>query len=89
MYTSVIYLIPWNAEGGGRNFENKMQTSQMVSQNESVWQVLLKLDNGKVFKYEGKGLVREELREREGGIIHLREILGISRKKIQTSQMPS
>ena len=51
-------------EGGGReNFEKKMQTSHIPSQNQSTYQILSESNNGSVLKTGGEGT---EFRERGG-----------------------
>ena len=71
--------------GGGKkggNSRKKMQTSQIPSENESMYKVLSKSDNGKVLKNRGNGFWgRGEFRRWGRG--------GKLRNKIQTSQIPS
>ena len=41
-------------KGLGRNFEKKMKTYKMPTQNKSMYEVSSKSDNGKGFKNRGK-----------------------------------
>ena len=52
---SFIQIGQWEGvQKQGKNFEKKMQTSQMPSQNESMKEVSSKSHNDKVFKTRGK-----------------------------------
>ena len=84
MHTLSSIQCRYSVKGGAGEFKGrrefkKIQTSQMLSQNESMQEVSSKSDNEKVFKIRGKGLEGREGTQAEENFV----------KNMQTSQFPS